>query len=177
MSLIEKLAPLVAAGVVVHLTLRKAGDKVQLEILPEADTRKTGIAIPPRAFLGTAQELDAGLEDFLPNYVRSATGLNDQIAETAQVMAQAEEDAKQARANAAKPRTVAPAKAGSSTASAPSKTVKKANPGAGFLDTDDDADDEGGCGAPGACESGAASASGEPAHAGSADGAGDNLFV
>jgi hypothetical protein len=41
MSIFTKLAPLVKAGAVVHLTLRQAGDRMQLEIIPNLDVGKS----------------------------------------------------------------------------------------------------------------------------------------
>lgn len=80
MTIFTNLAKLVESGVVISLTLRNAKDgKLQLELLPQAEAGKTGLSIPPKAFIATPAELDEKMPDFLANYAGQATSLNEQI--------------------------------------------------------------------------------------------------
>lgn len=144
MQLFTKLEPLIKAGVVMRLTIKAVGDNMQVDILPECDTGKTGIAIPPRAFMASAAELDAEFPGVLDTYVPSAVGLTEQIAVTQAILDKATAEAKEASAKAAEARTTSgstparPAKAGA--AAAP----KKRNMNAGFDDDDEDDTSAGG---------------------------------
>lgn len=120
MKLFTQFAPLVQAGVVVHLTLRAVGGKMQLEILPACDSGETGIAIPPRAFLAPAEDLDKDIPDFLDTYVSTAMNLSDQIAETKAVLIEAKKGAEDAVKAA---RT--PTKPANATNSKPSKPLDR----------------------------------------------------
>jgi PRTRC genetic system protein E len=136
MTLFTKFAPLVKAGVVVHLTLRAVGKDMQLEILPVCDSGKTGITVPPRAFLGTPEELDEKIPGMLDTYVSAATDLNDQIAVTTAVMEKAQESAREVTKKAAEVKPAASART-SSTAVAGAKPAKARNTNAGFLDEEE----------------------------------------
>lgn len=143
MSLFTKLAPLVQAGAVVHITLRQVGANMQLEILPEVDAGKTGISIPPRAFQATPEELDAKIPGFLDTYVGAAVNLSDQIAVTVAVMDKAQEDARETTKKAQVAKTTTPARATTAPTSG-TKPAKTRNTNAGFLEEDDPGgDDEG----------------------------------
>lgn len=133
MTLFTKLAPLVQAGVVVHLTLRQVGKDMQLEILPVCDAGKTGITVPPRAFLATAEELDEKVPSMLEAYVSAANNINDQIAVTVAVMEKAQEDAREATKKAQQTKATTPARS-TTNATPGSKPAKVRNTNAGFLD-------------------------------------------
>lgn len=137
MTLFTKFAPLVQAGVVVHLTLRQVGNNMQLEILPVCDAGKTGITVPPRAFLASPEELDQKIPGFLDGYVAASVDINDQIAVTVAVMDKAQEDAREAtkKAQEAKPST--PAR-GSTTSTAGTKPAKVRDTNAGFMEDEDE---------------------------------------
>lgn len=141
MSLFTKLAPLVQAGVVVHLTLRQVGQEMQLEILPLRGTSETGIAIPPRAFLATPEELDDKIPAFLDGYVAAAVDITDQIAMTTAAMDKAKEAAREATKKAQEAKTPS----SKPVTSAVTKPAKARDTNAGFLDSnDDDGDHPGG---------------------------------
>ncbi|MFC6281177.1 PRTRC system protein E [Polaromonas aquatica] len=142
MTLFTKFSPLVKAGVVVHLTMRQVGNDMQLEILPVCDAGKTGISVPPRAFLASPEELDEKIPGLLETYVSAAVDINYQIAVTVAVMDKAQEDAREAtkKAQQAKPST--PART-STSATSGTKPAKPRNTNAGFLDEPDDGDDGG----------------------------------
>jgi PRTRC genetic system protein E len=142
MTLFTKFAPLVQAGVVVHLTMRQVGKDMQLEILPVCDAGKTGITVPPRAFLASPEELDEKIPGMLDTYVSAAVSINDQIAVTVAVMDKAQEDAREATKKAQQAKTTTPARTSTATTSG-AKPVKTRNTNAGFLEEGDD-DDAGG---------------------------------
>lgn len=139
MTLFTKFAPLVQAGVVVHLTMRQVGKDMQLEILPVCDAGKTGITVPPRAFLATPEELDEKIPGFLDTYVSAAVSINDQIAVTVAVMDKAQEDAREATKKAQQAKATTPARTSTATTSG-TKPVKTRNLNAGFLDDGEDGD-------------------------------------
>jgi len=162
MSLFTKLAPLVQAGAVVHITLRQVGANMQLEILPEVDAGKTGITIPPRAFQATPEELDEKIPGFLDTYVGAAVNINDQIAVTVAVMEKAQEEARETTKKLQTAKASTPARSAATTASG-TQPQKARNTNAGFLDDDDDEGDPEG-GTPGG-ELGVSQAEGAPADA------------
>jgi PRTRC genetic system protein E len=134
MNLFQKFAASAAAGVVFHLTIRSAGNEMRLDILPETNSGKTGILIPPQALIATPEELDANVPGFLDTYLASTKNLNDQITAANAVMAQAEADAKVAVQKAATPKTASvPKPASTTTPPKKSREVKL---------LDDEADDE-----------------------------------
>jgi PRTRC genetic system protein E len=139
MSLFTKLAPLVQAGAVVHLTLRQSGNLMQLEILPAIDAGKTGITVPARAFQASPEELDREIPGFLDHYVAGAVNLSDQIAVTVAVMDRAIEDAKDAAKKAQTAKAVSPTRGKSQVATKPAKAR---NDNAGFLEDDSEEDPE-----------------------------------
>ena len=78
MQLITPLLPLLQGGVVLTLRMSAAaGQNIQLDILPQGKDTATGVALAPRALLGTAQELDEHLEAYLQKYATSLTRLAD----------------------------------------------------------------------------------------------------
>ncbi|OYY32489.1 MULTISPECIES: PRTRC system protein E [unclassified Polaromonas] len=142
MNLFQQLAPLVSSGIVMRMTVRMHGDKLQLDIIPEVEAGKTGISVPAQALIGTAEELDAGVPGFLAAYAQSAADLNEQIAVANAVMGKAQDAAKEvvkAAASKVKPTSAAGAKP-----SAKTNEVKTDRTAAGFLDMDDDENAEGG---------------------------------
>lgn len=142
MSLFTKLAPLVQAGAVVHITLRQVGANMQLEILPEVDAGKTGISIPPRAFQATPEELDEKIPGFLDTYVGAAININDQIAVTVAVMDKAQEEARETTKKLQTAKASTPVRSAATTASG-AKPQKPRNTNAGFLDDDDEGGSDG----------------------------------
>lgn len=136
MNLFTKFAPLVKAGAVVHLTLRAVGDNMQLEILPMCDAGKTGLAIPPRAFLATPEELDAEMPAVIETYVTAAVSLSDQIAVTKVVMEDAERTAKETASKTASTPKAAPSKPASKPAGGAGGKSRDMNDG--MLDDDDE---------------------------------------
>ncbi|WP_096697641.1 PRTRC system protein E [Polaromonas sp. AER18D-145] len=142
MNLFQQLAPLVSSGIVMRMTVRMHGDKLQLDIIPEVEAGKTGISVPAQALIGTAEELDAGVPGFLAAYAQSAADLNEQIAVANAVMGKAQDAAKEvvkAAASRVKPASSAGAKPTGSTSEA-----KVDRAAAGFLDMDEDESPENG---------------------------------
>jgi PRTRC genetic system protein E len=125
MKFFQKFASLTAAGVVFHVTMRAAGENMQLELLPVADPGKTGIALLPRTFVGTAEELDRDIPEFLDGYLINTSNLREQMDAANVAMKKAEDDAKAAVAKASEAKPAASSKSNSS----PTKTLSKTVPG------------------------------------------------
>lgn len=142
MNLFQQLAPLVLSGIVIRMTVRMHGDKLQLDIIPEVEAGKTGISVPAQALIGTAEELDEGVPGFLAAYAQSAADLNEQIAVANAVMGKAQDAAKEvvkAAASKVKPSSSAGAKPAGGTSE-----VKADRAAAGFLDMGEDESPVGG---------------------------------
>ena len=145
MKLIQHFEALIKGGVVLNIKIAAAGDNVQLDLIPVGKDSKTGVSLPARALVGTAAEIDAGLDEFLPKYAGSVSRIAEVVAnadtELAAVEAAAASQAKRAVEDESKNKS----KPGAVKASAP---VKR-DPAKGML-TDGDAggedndDDEGG---------------------------------
>jgi len=101
MKLFQQLAASIKAGVVFHMTVRAAGENMQVELHPECDAGKTGIAIPHKALIATPEELDAAIPGFLETYLASSVNLTEQIEQARVAMAAAEDAAKEAVKKAA----------------------------------------------------------------------------
>lgn len=139
MNFFKQFAGLVQAGVVFQLTMRAAGDKMQVDILPQADTGKTGIVMPPKSFVATAAEFDAEMPGFLEGYLAATAAIQDQFAAASTEMAAAVEAAKQAAKKATTAKAESPK---ASSARSVSTVVPGAQPKrdltAGMLDDEDD---------------------------------------
>lgn len=136
MNLFQKFAPTVMSGVVFHLTMRQAGDLMQVELIPECDAGKTGIVIPPRALLATPEELDEKMPAFLDLYLQSTGSIQQQIEDTKSVMKEAEAAAQETTRKAAEPKggtKALPAPRGSSSGK-PASQKRDMNAGLGDLD-------------------------------------------
>ena len=117
MQLISPFASLIKGGVILNLKISAAGgENIQLDILPQGKDSATGVALPPKALVGTAQELDTHLEDYLRKYAASLARLADVLAnadaelKTMEDAASAQarkaiEDKSKSKAVAAKPAT------------------------------------------------------------------------
>lgn len=136
MKLIEHFEGLLKGGVVLKINICAAGDRFQMDIIPVGKDSKTGVSLPPKALVGTAAELDAGLDDFLPKYAASVTRIADVVAnadvELEAVEKTASDQARQAVADKAKTKVKSmPAKTHSS-------ATPKRDPAKGMLDGGDD---------------------------------------
>ena len=81
MQLISPFASLIRGGVILNLKISAAGgENIQLDILPQGKDSATGVALPPKALVGTAQELDAHLEEYLRKYAASLARVADVVA-------------------------------------------------------------------------------------------------
>jgi len=121
MQLISPFASLIHGGVILNLKISAAGgDNIQLDILPRGKDSATGVALPPKALVGTAQELDAHLEDYLRKYAASLARVADLVAGADAELKSIEDaasaqarkaiaDKSKSRPNPAKPRPLAPA--------------------------------------------------------------------
>lgn len=137
MKLIEHFDALIKAGVVLHFKIAAAGDNVQLDIIPVGKDSKTGVSLPPQALVGSAAEIDDGLDEFLPKYAGTVARIADVVAkadtELAAVEAAASAQAKRAVEEKSKTKPKPGAKVHSSA---------KQDPAKGMLETGDAAGDE-----------------------------------
>lgn len=144
MNLFQQFAPLIAAGVTVHLKLSANGENMQLDLIPVAKENKAGISLSPKALVATAAELDEKLPAFLETYLASQVRISDLIDASQKELDAAEEAAKAAAQAAKTTASKAPAKATSGTRTAtPAATKKPRNMADGLMDEDDEADDTG----------------------------------
>lgn len=95
MNLIKPFKSLIEGGVSLHFKIAAAGDgKVQLDILPVGKDTKTGVGLPPKALVGTAEEIDNALEDFLQKYAPTVTSVAEVVANADAEMREIEEAAR-----------------------------------------------------------------------------------
>lgn len=81
MKLISPFKSLIQGGVILNLKISAAGgDNIQLDILPQGKDSATGVALPPKALVGTAQEIDENLEEYLQKYAASVARVADLVA-------------------------------------------------------------------------------------------------
>jgi PRTRC genetic system protein E len=81
MHLISPFASLIKGGVILNLKISAGGgENIQLDILPQGKDSATGVALPPKALVGTAQELDTHLEEYLHKYAASLERMADVVA-------------------------------------------------------------------------------------------------
>lgn len=159
MKLIQPFEALLRNGVTLTFKVAAAGDQIQLDILPAGKDTKTGVALPARALLGTAAELDANLEAFLEKYAGSVTRIADVVASADQELQAVEAAASTAARKAVEDKRAA--KTPGKTQAKGAGTPKTRDLSAGL--TGDDEDD----GQPDACDGASttldtASASGSP---------------
>jgi PRTRC genetic system protein E len=144
MKLISPFKSLIKGGVILNLKISAAGgENIQLDIFPQGKDSATGVALPPKALVGTADEIDAHLEDYLQKYAASVARIADVVANAdaelktiedaaAAQAKKAVEDKSKAKIPASKPGTKA------ASAAARNKEMK-----AGLLSEDHDDDDDG----------------------------------
>lgn len=135
MNLFQQFAPLIAAGVTVHLKLSANGENMQLDLIPVAKENKAGISLSPKALVASAAELDEKLPAFLETYLASQVRISDLI-EASQKELDAAEDAAKAAAQAAK------VTSGTRTAT-PAAAKKSRNMADGLMDEAEESDDTG----------------------------------
>lgn len=146
MKLISPFKSLIKGGVVLSFKISAAGgENVQLDILPQGKDSATGVSLPPKALVGTPEEIDSSLEEYLQKYAASVTRVADVVAnadvELNNIEQAAAAQAKKAVEEKAKAKTSTPAKAGKSRSSAPAKDLN-----AGMLNGssgDDEHDEDG----------------------------------
>jgi PRTRC genetic system protein E len=81
MQLISPFASLIMGGVILNLKISAAGgENIQLDILPQGKDSATGVALPPKALVGTAHELDTHLEEYLRKFAASLARVADVVA-------------------------------------------------------------------------------------------------
>jgi PRTRC genetic system protein E len=185
MQLISPFASLIRGGVILNLKIAAAGgDNIQLDILPRGKDSATGVALPPKALVGSAQELDAHLEEYLRKYAASLARLADLVA-SADAELKTMEDAARAQARKAVDEKGKPRPGTGKPAARPPAPAARRDMSAGLVEDDGGAgakpDEEEGDAFPGvittggAAESAAASPPQPPAGAG--DGMSQALFV
>jgi PRTRC genetic system protein E len=141
MKLIQPFAALIQRGVSLTFNISAAGEQIQLNILPSGKDTKTGVALPPKALIGSAEELDQHLEEYLSKYAGAVTRIADVLA-TADVDLQAaeKEATDQARQALEEKRNKGTSKPGTKPTS--SSAPKKRDLGAGLMDGDDEQEEE-----------------------------------
>lgn len=148
MNLIKPFKSLIEGGVTLHFKIAAAGGgKVQLDILPVGKDTNTGVGLPPKALVGTAEEIDDALEDFLQKYAPTVASVAEVVANADAEMREIEEAARaQTKAAVTAKRPAATGKpAIKGPAAKPKRDMK-----AGLIDGgNDDDDDDAGDGEPG----------------------------
>ena len=148
MKLISPFKSLLQGGVILTFKIAAAGgENVQLDILPQGKDSATGVALPPKALVGTPEEIDAGLEEYLQKYAASVVRVADVVAKADAELKTIEEaasaQAKKAIEEKSKTKTNTPSKPGSK----PASSAARKDMSAGMLDDgggNDDDDDDGG---------------------------------
>lgn len=134
---------LIQNGVELTFRLKAAGDtNIQMDILPTGKDSKTGVALPPKALIGTAAELDASLEEYLGKYAASVTTIADVVAKADEELQAVEK----ASSDAARKAVEDKRKTGKSGSAKSSTTTKVKSADSGLIEAaggDDDDDDEG----------------------------------
>lgn len=146
MKMIQPFEALILAGVTLTLKFSAAGEKnIQLDILPQGKDTKTGMSLPPKAIVGTAQELDENLEAFIEKYAPSVQRVAEVVAgadaDLQKIEADASAQAKKTVEEKAKSRAAAKPGAGKGT-TPPKKDLTKGLLGAGDETNDDDDQDD-----------------------------------
>ena len=147
MKLISPFKSLIQGGVILTFKISAAGgENVQMDILPQGKDSATGIALPPKALVGTPEEIDAGLEEYLQKYAASVARVADVVANADAELKTIEEaasaQAKKAIEEKSKTKTNTPSKSGSK----PASSATRRDMSAGMLEeggSDTDADDGG----------------------------------
>ncbi len=149
MKLIQHFEALLKGGVVLNIKIAAAGDNVQLDLIPVGKDSKTGVSLPARALVGTAAEIDEGLDEFLPKYAGSVSRIAEVVANADTELAAAEAAAASQVKRVVEDKSKNKSKPGAGKAS----TTVKRDPAKGMLtdgdaggedENDDDADDNGG---------------------------------
>lgn len=141
MKLISPFKSLIQGGVILTFKISAAGgENVQLDILPQGKDTATGVALPPKALIGTPEEIDAGLEEYLQKYAASVARVAEVVAKADAELKTIEEaaaaQAKKAIEDKSKAKTSTPSKPGSK----PGTSAPRKDMGAGLLDEGDDDD-------------------------------------
>lgn len=136
MNLIQSIGPLLAQGITLSIQLSAAGENIQFTVLPSAGKEnKAGITLPAQCLIGTAVELDEGLEAFFGKYAASVRRIADIAANADQQLQVIEKEAGDAAKKAidAKRASKTPTKPGAKPGTAGKRDVS-----AGMIDTDED---------------------------------------
>lgn len=141
MKLLSPFKSLIQGGVILTFKISAAGgENVQLDILPKGKDTATGVSLPPKALVGTPEEIDAHLEEYLQKYAVSVSRVADVVASADAELKTLEQaaatQAKKAVEEKNKAKANTPAKSGSTSGSSTPKNMK-----AGLLD-EGDSDDE-----------------------------------
>lgn len=106
--LFKHLFALTQKGVKLTITVESADDgKLEVCVLPESETGKSGISLVSKSFVATPEELDAEFPDVVASFAQTNSSLKDQLAQFEVQAAQVVKDA-EAAAKAAKPAKAAP---------------------------------------------------------------------
>jgi PRTRC genetic system protein E len=96
MKLIQNFESLIQGGVALTFKVAAAGDRIRLDIIATGKDTKTGVALPSKAILGTATEIDNALDEFLPKYAGSVGRISDVLANADAELAAAEKSSSEA---------------------------------------------------------------------------------
>jgi PRTRC genetic system protein E len=140
MNFIQPFETAIRNGVTLVFKVSAAGEQIQLDILPSGKDSKAGIALPPKALLGTAQELDEHLEAFMAKYAVAISRISEVIARADGDLHQLETTAtEQARLALEEKRSRTAGKSARTQSAAPHKADRTA----GLLTSDEDPTDDG----------------------------------
>ena len=130
MPFFKKIEGLIKSGVTLQIHISQVGEQMRLDIIPACDSGATGVSIPPCSLLGTPEDLDGNIGDFLVRFSSQAVDLQGQIAAAMAAMEDAKNEAAIATKNA-HAKAISSRSGKGVTAGAKSKDRN-----AGFADTD-----------------------------------------
>jgi PRTRC genetic system protein E len=136
MNFLKKLAPLCHGGISFAFKVSAASDgMIQLDILPIGKI-ECGAGLPAKAITGTAEEIDAGLEQFLDKFLGTVSEVNTAFIDAERQIAAQAALAKEAAAAKVKAKVNAPKTSGATPKATPSLIGADND----FDGTDDDLD-------------------------------------
>ncbi|MDH4483112.1 MAG: PRTRC system protein E [Rhodoferax sp.] len=144
MTFFKKIEDLMKSGVTLQIHISQVGEEMRLDIIPACDSGATGVSIPPCSLLGTPEDLDGNIADFLGRFSHNAVDLKGQMAAAMAALEEAKNDAASATKMAQEKAASTREKAASTRAGkgAPSTVSKPKNSNAGFSDLDPENDHE-----------------------------------
>ena len=144
MPFFKKIEDLIKSGITLQIHISQVDEQMRLDIIPACDSGATGVSIPPCSLLGTPEELDGNIGDFLGRFSHHAVDLKGQMAAAMAALEDAKNDAASATKMAQEKAVSTREKAASTRAGkgVSSTLPKPKNPNAGFSDLDLEDDPE-----------------------------------